>query len=159
MLAICSEAITLASLGIGQFERAIVNCERRDSCPGARDCAVAATRCPSPREAFNWLLDELRAIGDRVLRETTEEHPLPSAYKLSKRETEILVALASGCDSVKQIVRFLSNNKGIALAESTVKAHLYRAMKKIDAPNRMVAALWVQRQGWNLEMVLDFPAD
>lgn len=57
------------------------------------------------------------------------------AHKLTRREKEIIGLICIG-----------ATNKEIAdklyISPNTVKTHVYKIYKKIDAPNRMQAALW-----------------
>jgi two-component system nitrate/nitrite response regulator NarL len=64
----------------------------------------------------------------------------PSREKLTPREIEILVALASGASN-KEIARDLR------LAESTVKIHVQHILRKLELSSRVQAAVYAVEQG------------
>ena len=81
-----------------------------------------------------WLAERLPSI-------TGQERPTAGPEgALSRREMEILNGLMRGCSN-KQI----ANDLGIT--EGTVKVHLKRTLKKINARNRTQAAVWAMNQG------------
>jgi DNA-binding NarL/FixJ family response regulator len=57
---------------------------------------------------------------------------------LTKREKEVLEALASGSKN-EEIA------EGLHVSLSTVKTHVYSIYKKINVPNRLQAALWAAK--------------
>lgn len=66
--------------------------------------------------------------------------PPPTHEKLTPREIEILVALASGASN-KEIARDLH------LAESTVKIHVQHILRKLELSSRVQAAVYAVEQG------------
>ncbi len=62
----------------------------------------------------------------------------PDGHSLSEREIELLQVLASGASN-----EVIANQMGIS--PHTVKSHLYNIFHKINAENRLQAALWAQK--------------
>ncbi|MFB4273157.1 response regulator [Nonomuraea sp. GTA35] len=66
--------------------------------------------------------------------------------ELTDRETQILELLASGYDN-------RSISRRLVLAEKTIRNHITRIFTKLDAPDRMTAALRARNAGIGLERV------
>ena len=56
---------------------------------------------------------------------------------LTRRETEVLCLIASGCSNAEIA-------ETLFISPHTIRTHLYNIYKKIDVPNRLHAALWAK---------------
>jgi DNA-binding NarL/FixJ family response regulator len=82
-----------------------------------------------------WLSRKL--LSDCILAPHDHGHPSVHGIKaLSNRERAILQRVAAGASN-QQIADKLS------ISVHTVKTHLYKIFRKINVPNRMQAALWI----------------
>ena len=68
----------------------------------------------------------------------TKEMLAPNGHSLSEREIELLQVLTAGASN-----EVIANQMGIS--PHTVKSHLYNIFHKINAENRLQAALWAQK--------------
>ncbi len=84
-----------------------------------------------PRKILSECLTRRTAAGQR--RRTAEDAP-----DLTHREKQILLRLSAG-ESNGDIARALF------ISTHTVKTHIYRIYKKIQAPSRLQAAFWAMR--------------
>jgi len=79
-------------------------------------------------------------LVEAVRQPVIEEKPAPQTAKLTPRESQIIVMLASG-----------ESNKGIArtldLAESTVKIHVQGILRKLNLSSRVQAAVYAVEHG------------
>ncbi|HJU19099.1 MAG TPA: response regulator transcription factor [Stellaceae bacterium] len=81
-------------------------------------------------------------------RDEAAEHPVDLRdARLSDREIQILRCLAAG-QSNKRIAHTL------AIADSTVKVHVGRILRKIHAANRTQAALWAAAKGLTMIVLI-----
>ena len=80
------------------------------------------------------------ALVDAVREPVIEQAPAKQAAKLTPRESEIIVMLASG-ESNKGIARILG------LAESTVKIHVQGILRKLNLTSRVQAAVYAVEHG------------
>ncbi|MCF8069458.1 MAG: response regulator transcription factor [Desulfobacterales bacterium] len=73
-----------------------------------------------------------------ILAQKSGKNDHTSVEMLTPREIDILKKLTAGCSN-KEIANdfFISPN--------TVKTHIYKIFKKIDAPNRLQASLWAAK--------------
>lgn len=133
-------------MGIRDCDRALLSCERRNDCSEAANCAEIALSCHEPREKFDWLMTELKSVAVGA---AGPSGPSPKDLRLTRREREVLGALVCGNSTNKEIARHLEKI-GRPAAESTVKGHVARAIRKIGASGRLQAALIVQKWGWSL---------
>jgi DNA-binding NarL/FixJ family response regulator len=83
-------------------------------------------------------------ISRRILSEYVQDSSYgnellaPNGHSLSEREIELLQVLAAGASN-----EVIANQMGIS--PHTVKSHLYNIFHKINADNRLQAALWAQK--------------
>jgi len=68
----------------------------------------------------------------------SKEMLAPNGHSLSEREIELLQVLTAGASN-----EVIANQMGIS--PHTVKSHLYNIFHKINAENRLQAALWAQK--------------
>ena len=90
---------------------------------------IGAGSEPKNLEKATKLLEKFRRLD-----ESEEETHRKSAFRLSKRETEVLAMVADG-----------SSNRDIAnalfISENTVKVHLSKILEKLHVQKRQQAAL------------------
>ena len=82
------------------------------------------------RKTMNKLLIEKRSSSNSLAH--------PAVYRLTGREKQVLVCIASGYSS-----KDISDELNISM--HTVKTHIYNLYKKINATNRLQATLWATK--------------
>jgi DNA-binding NarL/FixJ family response regulator len=80
------------------------------------------------------------AAGAVMAQLRREAPPLPPDLGLTRREREVLVLLAQGCDNAEI-------GRRLFLSPSTVKHHVSRVLQKLGVANRLQAAAFAIRHG------------
>jgi DNA-binding NarL/FixJ family response regulator len=106
------------------------------------------------KKAFQAIFDgelwiERRKVADLLMHESQQEQHHRDHAELTTRECDILALLRDGARN-DDIAHHLN------ISPHTVKTHLYHIFRKIEAPNRLQAAMWASR---HLAEVLRKPAE
>jgi len=115
--------------------------------PGEKEVAMLLTEGLSQREISRKLNIPIADVSQRVnaIREKVSGVGSPDPlidrivvdYKLSKRETDMLVCLRDGASTEKIAA-------DLFITEDTVRSHVYRLLKKLDIENRQAVPAWLE---------------